>query len=142
MNEPPAQGEPPPHRSESPPHPPTSPLIQPAVRTTPSSRGRCMLQPKVVVLSPSSSRCPGSQTPLVSDEQRARDSLSYPTYSQTHGKHPTEGSGGSNGEEQHIEEIFSQLWAVPNEKKPRVPKSENHGCLVWIRSDLVRERKV
>jgi hypothetical protein len=41
------------------------------------------------------------------------------------------------------EEIFEQLWAIPKLDNPRVPDPHpSGGCLVWIRRDLVREKRV
>jgi hypothetical protein len=46
-------------------------------------------------------------------------------------------------DEDFVEEIFGQLWAVPKPLVPRVLDSPPHGGrLVWIRKDLVREKKV
>jgi hypothetical protein len=43
------------------------------------------------------------------------------------------------GDEEHNEELFGQLWAVPN--PDRVPRAIHGGsCLFWIRKDLVRAR--
>jgi hypothetical protein len=39
-----------------------------------------------------------------------------------------------------IEEFFGQLWAFPKSELARVPRVGG-GRLVWIRSDLVRERR-
>jgi hypothetical protein len=46
-------------------------------------------------------------------------------------------------DEEHIEELFGQLWAVPIPEKPRVRRPE-HGskCLFWVRKDLVRDHKI
>jgi hypothetical protein len=42
-----------------------------------------------------------------------------------------------------VEEIFGQLWAVPKPDKVRVPEPNREwGCLVWIRKDLVRKKKI
>jgi hypothetical protein len=53
------------------------------------------------------------------------------------------GKEGIHPEEEFIEEIYSQLWIVP---KPEVRVQEspglNGGGLVWVRNDLVRDRKV
>jgi hypothetical protein len=38
--------------------------------------------------------------------------------------------------EDNVEEIFDQLWSIPNER-PRVPEGCNNGHLMWIRRDLV-----
>jgi hypothetical protein len=41
-----------------------------------------------------------------------------------------------------VEELFGQLWNVPN-PRPRVREAEsNGGCLVWVRRDLLREKRV
>jgi hypothetical protein len=46
-------------------------------------------------------------------------------------------------EEEAVEEIFGQLWAVLKLDLPRVPQAPRHGgCLVWIRWDLLREKRV
>jgi hypothetical protein len=46
-------------------------------------------------------------------------------------------------EEEHVEEFFDQLWAVPEPVTPRVhdPHSKG-GCLVWIWKELVRKKRV
>jgi hypothetical protein len=43
-------------------------------------------------------------------------------------------------DEEHIEELFDQLWAIPNQEKSRVPILPHGGCLFWVRMELVRER--
>jgi hypothetical protein len=51
----------------------------------------------------------------------------------------------SNGdeEEDHIEELFRQLWVIPNPEKPKASYPSNGGdALFWIRMDLVREGRV
>jgi hypothetical protein len=70
--------------------------------------------------------------------------LSLPNHPRTPGKLTSqrgdlavESEGGQ--EEEHIEEIFGQLWAISDQDRPRVPKPKSHDHLVWIRSDLVRE---
>jgi hypothetical protein len=53
-----------------------------------------------------------------------------------------EDESGSS-EEDYIEEIFGQLWAIPDLERARVMGPWSHGgCLVWIRNDLLRERKI
>jgi hypothetical protein len=44
--------------------------------------------------------------------------------------------------EEHVEEIFGQLWAIPNSEAARVPHPGYGSMLVWIRKDLVRERRI
>jgi hypothetical protein len=45
--------------------------------------------------------------------------------------------------EESIEEIFDQLWAIPKSERARVPEPRAHGnALVWVRKDLVRAGKV
>jgi hypothetical protein len=72
------------------------------------------------------------------------------TVSSTHSTYPwTDGTigelqvnlvaGSEEEEEDHIEEIFGQLWEIPTSlDKPRVPR--NGGHMFWIRSNLARER--
>jgi hypothetical protein len=44
-------------------------------------------------------------------------------------------------EAESIEELFGQLWAIPNPDKARVPNlMGGERRLVWIRKDLVREK--
>jgi hypothetical protein len=44
-------------------------------------------------------------------------------------------------EGESIEELFSQLWAIPNPDKARVPNlMQGERRLVWIRKDLMREK--
>jgi hypothetical protein len=51
--------------------------------------------------------------------------------------------GGIWLEEEAVEKKFSQLWAVPKPDSPRVPHAPPcGGCLVWIRRDLLREKRV
>jgi hypothetical protein len=57
-----------------------------------------------------------------------------------HQADPVVGKASESHGEEHIEEIFGQLWAIPDSPRPRV--SHGGGHLVWIRSDLVRERKI
>jgi hypothetical protein len=53
-----------------------------------------------------------------------------------------EDESGSS-EEDYIEEIFGQLWAIPDLERARVTGPWSHGgCLVWIRNDVLRERKI
>jgi hypothetical protein len=43
-------------------------------------------------------------------------------------------------DEEHIEEFYSQLWAIPNSEKIKAAQLEHGGSyLVWIRKDLVKE---
>jgi hypothetical protein len=45
-------------------------------------------------------------------------------------------------EDESIEELFGQLWAIPNPDKARVPNpTGGERRLVWIRKDLVREKR-
>jgi hypothetical protein len=44
--------------------------------------------------------------------------------------------------EEYIEEIFGQLWSIPKSARARVPHGCVGGYLVWIPSDLLRERRV
>jgi hypothetical protein len=44
--------------------------------------------------------------------------------------------------EEQIEEIYDQLWSIPNLSNPRVQASHGGSHLVWICSDLVRERRI
>jgi hypothetical protein len=83
---------------------------------------------------------------LWTDLNRGAPSSTYPP---PHGSHRAEefdlavGKEGIHPEEEFIEEIYSQLWIVP---KPEVRVQEspglNGGGLVWVRNDLVRDRKV
>jgi hypothetical protein len=44
--------------------------------------------------------------------------------------------------EEHVEEIFGQLWAIPNSEAARVPHPGYGSVLVWIRKDLVSKRRI
>jgi hypothetical protein len=44
--------------------------------------------------------------------------------------------------EEYVEEIFGQLWSIHEPAQVRVPHGCGGGHLVWIRSDLLRERRV
>jgi hypothetical protein len=44
--------------------------------------------------------------------------------------------------EEHVEEIFRQLWAIPNSEAARVPHPGYGSVLVWIRKDLVSKRRI
>jgi hypothetical protein len=45
--------------------------------------------------------------------------------------------------EESIEEIFGQLWVIPNMERARVPEQRSQGGgLVWVCSELVRAGKV
>jgi hypothetical protein len=50
---------------------------------------------------------------------------------------PAVESSGELTDEEHIEEIFEQLWATPSPVKPRVAAPA-----VWIRKDLAKERQI
>jgi hypothetical protein len=50
---------------------------------------------------------------------------------------PTEESSLEEDDEDHIEEIFGQLWAIPRPAKPRAPPPANGGYLAWVRHELV-----
>jgi hypothetical protein len=58
----------------------------------------------------------------------------------SHHQHGTNGKELDSHGEEHIEEIFGQLWAILDSPQPRV--SHGSGHLAWICSDLVRERKI
>jgi hypothetical protein len=46
-------------------------------------------------------------------------------------------------EDEIVEEFFGQLWVIPGSEKVRVPNpNRDRGGLVWVRKDLVREKKV
>jgi hypothetical protein len=46
-------------------------------------------------------------------------------------------------DEEHIEELFGQLWAIPNSESVRVQKPEHgSGCLVWIHKNQVKARQI
>jgi hypothetical protein len=43
-------------------------------------------------------------------------------------------------EEEHIEELYRQLWAIPNLERIKAAQPDHGGgCLVWIRKDLMKE---
>jgi hypothetical protein len=45
-------------------------------------------------------------------------------------------------DEECVEDLFRQLWVIPK-SEPRVPPPHSHGgSLLWIHSDLVREKRV
>jgi hypothetical protein len=49
---------------------------------------------------------------------------------------------GVESDEEHIEEIFGQLWSDPNPDNPRVEEAAPAGGrLVWIRKELMRDGK-
>jgi hypothetical protein len=54
---------------------------------------------------------------------------------------PVTGKGELDDEE-HVEEIFGQLWAIPNSEAAMVPQLGYGGALFWVRKDLVRERRI
>jgi hypothetical protein len=83
--------------------------------------------------------------PQVSDSERnhvahldAEEYQRTPRGNQVVGQDPADQS--MDLDEEHIEELFGQLWAIPNQEKPRVPISPHDGCLFWVRGELVRER--
>jgi hypothetical protein len=55
---------------------------------------------------------------------------------------PAEESDLEEDDEDHIEEIFGQLWAIPKPAKPRVPPSVNDGYLAWARHELLEADRV
>jgi hypothetical protein len=70
------------------------------------------------------------------------------TYQETDGDNqegevdPVARIGVVDQDEECVEELFGQLWAIPK-SKPRVPTPHLHGGrLIWKRRDLVRERRV
>jgi hypothetical protein len=52
------------------------------------------------------------------------------------------GNDEDDQEEEVVEDIFGQLWAIPKPDKVRVPQPNRERCLVWIRRDLVRARRI
>jgi hypothetical protein len=44
--------------------------------------------------------------------------------------------------EQFVEELFGQLWAVPKPAARVRTAGPKGGCLIWIRKDLVKERRI
>jgi hypothetical protein len=48
-----------------------------------------------------------------------------------------------DSEEECVEDIFDQLWAVSLSDRVRVLEvTRGHGCLVWVRKELVAVGKV
>jgi hypothetical protein len=84
-------------------------------------------------------RPPGQAPPQASLK---RDSLQTLGGVREHRADPVAGKEPVIPEEEHIEEIFNQLWSIPNPSTPRIPTGHGDSHLVWIRSDLVRERKI
>lgn len=87
----------------------------------------------------------GNRTPLVSQRESREVGASIQQVS-----HGTLGAVRGNRradpvvevEDELCEEIFGQLWAIPNSRAnpKREIQREDGGCLVWIRKDLVREK--
>jgi hypothetical protein len=85
-----------------------------------------------------------SKAPATPQVKSVSRSPHVPTYLRPDGEHREEHeyrrarAGGGQDEE----ELFGQLWNVPN-PRPRVPEAKsNGGCLVWVRRDLLREKRV
>jgi hypothetical protein len=47
-----------------------------------------------------------------------------------------------DSDEEFVEELFGQLWAVPKPAARAHTVGRKGGCLVWIRKDLVKERRI
>ena len=68
------------------------------------------------------------------------------------GKTPGGRSGQARGDptaqdaklhpDKEIESFFGQLWAVPSSSRRHPPRVSPEGLLVWVRKDLVRERRI
>jgi hypothetical protein len=56
---------------------------------------------------------------------------------------PVANSARVHPNDESIEEIFGQLWVIPNMERARVPEQRSQGGgLVWVCSELVRAGKV
>jgi hypothetical protein len=57
---------------------------------------------------------------------------------------PVVGKAVTEQEGESIEELFGQLWLVPKSGNLRVPNPGDHGggTLVWIRKELVQQRRI
>jgi hypothetical protein len=92
--------------------------------------------------------CPPASPPQVSDSWQHPTVLrGYDRIGDTLGVNQTQLNRAvvrpDGDEEEHVEELFGQLWVIPNPDKPKAPNPSNDGrALFWIRKELVREGRV
>jgi hypothetical protein len=134
---------PPPPSSPSPPPPPSPPPQPPRHPSSSSSRlSRPLLG--ATLEAEQSREVGGMKAPHVSAHH---DSPSSPPFNLSHfpageNRAHLRTEEDDDSCEEVVEELFCQLWVLPKPDKVWVLALNRGGCLVWVRRDLVREKRV